>query len=304
MTDTIPPVAFMFDENGVSTVTLPPKDPARINLDVNGLDITLWVCTITPEVAREWLARNTHNRNMRKVAHERYMRDMLDGEWSFTGAPITFDYNGVLIDGQNRLTAIAESGVSVPAVVIFGLEPAAQEDTDTGIPRKFVDVLTLRGENNASHLAALVRKVAEWDKGARGKGMRAFSTSELLATLDRHPELRAYTAPGYRISKHVFSLAPSTACLAKWVLDGLDAADSEFFFERLIDGQGLVEGDPIYVLRKTLKDLNKGQRGTASQSYALALLFKSWNAYREGRRVGLLRYKPGGAKPEAFPEPV
>lgn len=34
----------------------------------------------------------------------------------------------------------------------------------------------------------------------------------------------------------------------------------------------------------------------------MGVMIKAWNAYREGRSVGLIRFKSGGAKPEAFPE--
>lgn len=31
---------------------------------------------------------------------------------------------------------------------------------------------------------------------------------------------------------------------------------------------------------------------------------KAWNAYRNGDTVSIYRWRPGGAKPEQFPEPV
>ncbi len=38
-------------------------------------------------------------------------------------------------------------------------------------------------------------------------------------------------------------------------------------------------------------------------SHRLAITIKAWNAYREGRSIGYLRFAGGGAKPEQFPEP-
>jgi hypothetical protein len=35
-----------------------------------------------------------------------------------------------------------------------------------------------------------------------------------------------------------------------------------------------------------------------------ALFIKAWNAYREGREVSLLKWNPGGARPEEFPVPA
>ena len=49
---------------------------------------------------------------------------------------------------------------------------------------------------------------------------------------------------------------------------------------------------------------SKNVRGERSQTYLLAITLKAWNAYRQGETVGLYRWRPGGAKPEAFPEPI
>jgi hypothetical protein len=35
----------------------------------------------------------------------------------------------------------------------------------------------------------------------------------------------------------------------------------------------------------------------------MVVFIKAWNAYRSGETIELLRWSPGGAKPERFPEP-
>lgn len=274
-----------------------------MNFAVGDLAVTVEFSWITPAVASEMLTRNTHNRSLRVAAHNRYVRDMANGDWNFTGAPITFDFNGVLLDGQNRLTAIVESGVTLPCLIVLGLAPEAQDDTDTGIHRKFADVLTLRGESNANALGSIVRRVAEWEKGLRSKTTKVMSNSELTRVLEAHPELREYPHVGQRVSRACHGISPTTASLAKWVLDQIDRDDSEFFFDRLRDGQGLVTGDPIYALRENFRRAEK-QRGQQDQFYMLAILFKAWNAYRQARQVQFITWKPGGSKPEQFPEPI
>ena len=47
----------------------------------------------------------------------------------------------------------------------------------------------------------------------------------------------------------------------------------------------------------------KTVRGQRSETYLTAILIKAWNAYRSGEEVGVLRFRPGGAHPEKFPEP-
>ena len=60
---------------------------------------------VTPEMAREWLTHNTHNRPVSRQYVEKYARDMRAGRWHYTNQGIGFDVNGVMTDGQHRLLA-------------------------------------------------------------------------------------------------------------------------------------------------------------------------------------------------------
>lgn len=265
--------------------------------------ITIEGVMVTPDLAAEWLTHNTHNRSLKPTYRQRYAADMQTGEWTWTGEPIRFAADGRLLDGQNRLHALIDAEVTLPMLVIRGLPAEAQDDMDTGAPRKFADVLKLRGEPNANHLAALVRRVAAWDAGAR-RNLNSVVTSysALTRTLTEHPELRDLVNPARKVAD-ACGLTGSLAGLAWWVFGNVDAEDAEFFFTRLADGQSLVKGDPIFELRRTLHD-SKSVKGERSETYLLAITIKAWNAYRQGETVGLYRWRPGGAKPEAFPEPA
>jgi hypothetical protein len=66
---------------------------------------------VTPELAKQWLEANTHNRPLSEELVIAYMVDMLDGRWQYNGDAIRFDHTGRLIDGQHRLHACIEAGV-------------------------------------------------------------------------------------------------------------------------------------------------------------------------------------------------
>jgi hypothetical protein len=287
----------------MDTTTLPK------HLGSNGTPATRAgeVVMVTPEIAAEWLTHNTHNRRIRRSAVDGYAMDMENGDWRWTGEPVRFAKDGRLLDGQHRLLAIVEADVTLPLLVISGLEPEAQEDIDAGVPRKFADVLELRGELNASSLAALVRKVHAWKRGRRqidtGRS-RAVTPAALSRTLEAHPELREIVTLAHTAQARI-DLPPSLVGLAWWLFDGIDSDDAAFFFSRLADGQNLMAGNPIYELRKVIAANRSNTRGMRNdQRYLLALTIKAWNAYRNGDDVGVLRWRSGGAKPEAFPEPV
>ncbi len=295
---TIPTLAPSMRRNGAATPTPLP----RFTADIDGQTVTVELVNVTPDIAAEYLTHNTHNRNTRERQIKLYATDMTAGDWSFTGAAITFSATGELLDGQHRLHAVILANVTIPLLVIRGLYRDAQDDTDGGIPRKFYDVLALRGEANASHLAALTRRVASWEAGNyRNVSSYPATHSQLLRTLEAHPELPGIIQPS-RTAAAGCGLPASVVAIAMWVFSNIDDEDARFFFDRLGDGQNLAKGDPIFELRRTVANTT-GVKGERNQTYLLAITIKAWNAFRAGETVGLYRWKPGGAKPEAFPEP-
>jgi hypothetical protein len=78
----------------------------------NGMEMTYEL--ITPELASSLLETNSNNRNLSKGTVEAYANDMLAGNWDESvGDAISIDTDGVLRNGQHRLSAIVLSGVSI-----------------------------------------------------------------------------------------------------------------------------------------------------------------------------------------------
>ncbi len=257
--------------------------------------------TITPEMAGEMLAHNVHNRHLRQRTVAAYAIDMTEGNWMWNGDSIKFAINGALLDGQHRLQAIIEADVAIDMLVVRGLPSETQDTVDGGLKRKFSDVLNLHGETNAAQLAAIVRRVGLWELGLRTVMSVALTNAQLLQILEKYPDLRQTTTEAIRVARGC-ALRPGTVGLCIWLFEQIDAADSEQFFGRLADGVNLGSGSSIYVLRKTAEGLYT-VRGARSEVYMTAITIKAWNAYRDGANIGLLRFKPGGASPEKYPEP-
>lgn len=265
---------------------------------------------VTPDLAHEWLGWNTHNRNLRERTVKAYAADMINGDWQWNGESIKFATDGTLIDGQHRLAAIVLGGMPVKMLVVRGLASQAQDTVDSGIHRKFADVLHLRGERAASLLAAIVRKVAYWEAGYR-KSHAGWSptVAHMLQLIDKQPDLRDIALYAQQIATRV-NLPGSVIGFGIWLFSRVEtndrdqlSSDVSFFFERLKDGQNIAKGDPIYELRRAVANStsNRGERGV---TYLTAIMIKAWNAFRSGARVGVLVYRPGGSRPERFPEPI
>ncbi len=110
---------------------------------------------ITPELAEQWLERNVRNRPMSENTVIAYGLDMLEGRWQHDGAPIRFDTDGNLIDGQHRLKACIDSGVSFEKDVIFGLPPGAILTIDIHRPRTSGHIAAIQGFHNAACACAI-----------------------------------------------------------------------------------------------------------------------------------------------------
>jgi hypothetical protein len=260
------------------------------------------VTDVTPAIAEEWLSQNTHNRNLREAAVDAYARDMAAGNWTENGEAIKFAADGTLLDGQHRLWAITQSGVTIRLLVVTGLEFGSQETMDDGRKRTLADALTLRKETNAVQLAAITRRSLMWTQGIyRNVGSRPPTNSECLQFFEAHPELRDSTSVAVSLRKAV-ALPSSVVGLTHWVFSGIDGEDADWFFERLGTGANLPQYHPVLTLRKKAREASESP-GRVPEDMLLAFTIKAWNAYRDGEEVRLLRFKPGGANPEKFPTP-
>lgn len=97
--------------------------------------------TITPQKAKEFLAKNTKNRDVNRRTVDTYAKQMKEGNWDDTSTPITFFKDGTLADGQHRLHAILKSNVTVQAFVCYNAPFSG--NYDNGMPRNTRDQIYL-----------------------------------------------------------------------------------------------------------------------------------------------------------------
>lgn len=262
------------------------------------------VVTVTPDLAREWLKRNNRNRALHPQRVTDLAEAMKRGEWTENGDTITFSESGDVQDGQHRLAAVVKSGVPIRCLVVEGLPDEAQDTKDVGARRTFAAVLQIRGVASSTNVAALARLVFDHGTGQLRSHNHPPSHAQLLAVVEKHlDELRESNRVGKAVRRQL-PISQNYTALAHWLCMPLDPDDSEFFFARLRDGQGLVEGDPIFALRKAIILDAIKPRNRMDGVHHLALIIKAWNAYRKGEKIIVLAWRSGGARPEVFPEPV
>lgn len=252
---------------------------------------------VTPEVARQYLEKNTANRKIQTKAVSRYAEDMQKGNWKSTGDTIKFGRNGELIDGQHRLRAIVSANKAVRLLVARGVDDGAKLVTDTGMGRNFKNVLEFSGFTKNSGLVAAVCKAAyTFHYGRAGDNGVRKSNLELSVFLEENPEIHdcAMFAKGF--TPRVGRIAPDSIIGAvRFASIKIDEGLSNEFFECLELPPSTQH--PVNALKVALtRNAALGHR-KARSNYVWALTIKAWNAFYQRRELSLLRYSIG----EKFP---
>lgn len=116
------------------------------------------VVEVTPKMASEMLDLNNGNRRLRGRRVSVMASDMANGDWSLTPQPIILDRaRGRLIDGQHRLSAVVESGATVPFLIAIVMRDAVQVQmsVDQHLVRQSSDYLGIAGKRDAMVLAGI-----------------------------------------------------------------------------------------------------------------------------------------------------
>lgn len=139
------PAARSQPQNGNSTAT-PQTYFTSPTIDVDGQQLTIRIRDITPDEATQLLAdHNDVNRPFSTAVIQKLARDMRDDAFRVNGDTICFDLDGRVLDGQNRLRAIAESGLTQTIIEIAGLNPQVMDTKDLGKGRTVLDILSING---------------------------------------------------------------------------------------------------------------------------------------------------------------
>lgn len=201
---------------------------------------------VTPEMAKAWLEKNVGNRPLNRAFVRRLSRMMADGDYTLTHQGIGFDVNGMLIDGQHRLHAIVESGVTISLLVTHGLPTQAREKIDTGKVRTVANVLGFRfGLSRAEAIAASALLHAIFTlNGQQRSGIRP---SELQSTYEQYARGIAWALPYYANGKRAGIPTPILASLV-WAHEHAPK-QCEYIAEKFIKPTRLEEGSPVIALQ-------------------------------------------------------
>lgn len=274
------------------------------NVEREYADVKVSIERITPQVAAEMLERNTHNR---KMPREPIVEAIMGGEWELNGATIVFSDDGVLLDGQTRLAAIAESGVPCDTIVVRGITTSAQMVMDTGVKRSVAAQLQLLGLKDASNIGTAASRMYRkdfWGIESAVSGSHSGITIKAIV---------AYALENEERLRHLISLCRPVYTRFKVVtLGNLVAIVDEFekvdadvcydFLDQLAAKKNQCQ--PVQKLTAKFDENGRKQSGRYPSRTVGALVIKTWNAYlcESELTSDALRFRTVGPAAEPFPE--
>ena len=252
----------------------PPKDPKLLLL--------------TPELAYEALVHNDENfqRPLSTGTIKEYARRMKSDAWPLVADPISFDTKGRTQNGQHRLHAVVESGVSIAAWCFFGQPDDNFAFFDIGRKRTPGDIFSINGVKNAKCAATIARKV--WKYRQKTGAPHPIKISQLKTPTEAYDYYVALKPDSVQDSVcHYKRLQkqrlPSTGTIAAmhFIAKGIDLELAEEFFVSLATGVNL---GPRSVVMK-LRDHLLRSSGSIRAEFVGELVIRAWNAKRTGRRT-------------------
>lgn len=257
---------------------------------------------VTPTKARQLLlGSEQYQRNVSNAQVAHLARQMLDGKWMLNGETVVVSENNQVLDGQHRLLAVIETGLTVQMMIVYGASQDCFHTLDTGKSRNPGNTMHIAGVKNANNVAALI--------GFRWKYLKAESRNGSLNMWERptHGELVEYAKNNAQLVQNAVACSQRI----RKVLRGINASTiggsyvvfsektneekCKEFFDSLATGKNLDENSSVLTLRNKLITSCVGSSSLKWQVKA-AYIFMAYKKYIEQKPLILLRWTEGKDK--------
>lgn len=256
------------------------------------------IMKVTPQLAAEYLSKNHSQRPIRRSAVEKYKKQLETKTFFTTHQGIAFDEEERLRDGQNRLTAIVETGIPAKMLVTTGLTEEAVMAIDDGQRRTDAQALTMyTGEEISSFVTAIAREMYSGGTHLTGGRRRKASRLDLISFYDKYQEQINYAANAFKNHHTGMALSFIAAVVARAAVNH-SGRRLDHFANVLSEGFSK-EGDEMIIRLRNhiLQQRRAPNRGQAQRDMLYAKTEKVLDAYL--KRTELPSVLP--AKEELFP---
>lgn len=254
---------------------------------------------IGPEQAVRLLEGNKNNRPISDQTVRQYAAEMKAGRWRETGNPINIGADGTLLNGQHRLWAIIESGVTVRFHVIYETDEAAFATFDTGRTRtaqtligmvrpEHSDKSTAAGAARLVYLARNTEPDQPFNKNIlpTRSGLTTYAEDLLNDREFWWATSVAKQVIGLRAGRTWYAAALFLLAEAQVVEEGQVKVTE--FHEGIASGAGLSGDDPRLTLRNFMVR-HGGPKGLAEQRLYMSAAVRVFNAWMAGRQMSRIQ---------------
>lgn len=247
--------------------------------------------TIDPATAKQWLDQSDwRNRHLDRKYVLSLAEQMQSEEWANNGETIKFSGNR-LLDGQHRLSAIIEAGVTVEMLVVRSLDHTTFDTIDVGKRRTPGAIFGIEGIPHATVVVAAMKWAIRYDHNITVESRVNMTSHELLRTFrQEYPDLPEFIESYWKVRKQMPKGLVSAGVFFGFGYLIADASTDKAwaFLSRLADGANLPEAHPVLTLRKYLMDdIHQARRDRDRQ---FLWFTRAWNAFMEGRTIKYLRF--------------
>lgn len=233
-----------------------------------------------PAFAQACLSHNDKNRAISQHHVRKLSIAMLNGEFFHTGQCVIFGSSGILIDGQHRLLAVAQSGVNITQDFRFGISPEAVKYIDTGKKRSNADLMSMQGIKNAQFKAPIVAALNAYDSGSVSgfRGVK-IEPANIMNIYERYNDalLQKASSKSTRLKKVLGIQNSHIAAIYYKILES-EPERGEVFFDLV--SYGTTEKDnPVFWLR----ELVESPYGDIQKAMSVATIM-AWNEFSQKRK--------------------
>lgn len=244
---------------------------------------------LTPINAAKILdSKNLSNRNINNDRISEYSEAMKAGEWQFNGDPIRFTSDGILSDGQHRLTAVVRSGLPQTFLVIENMEKETRLTLDAGKVRNGGDTLAINlgvKSGDAGTISGAIKLYAKYGnaKGLSTGRTQALTNTQVAYSYKKNQSLITECLTWIKENTKIKgSLLPRCELLfIMMVTYERSKLESIDFLNMFFNCLNISETCPESLLTQYLLEINMKTR-KVTQNEKLCTCIKTWNVIRYG----------------------
>ena len=229
--------------------------------------VTSKVETITPEIARDYLSKNSRNprKTMDRSVIRKYADDIEAGLWQLNGEAIIFDEDGFLKNGQHRLCAVILANKPIRTLVVRGV--GREITTWDGQYRRTITQNVNAGGEMAinSNVTSAAGIIVNGFGHTKGTGVIEDYIRRNASELERAYRVSCYGGTGHVKSKCGPCIAAAYLALRT---ESLPSYELEVFF-RQFNGVNSWQNDGYDVSAPNIARKMFDERGTCRSGYQI-----------------------------------